>query len=300
MRYATFRDLRNPDWERYGLVLDDGRVVPLAPLLAERMAFPPATLLEYIGIHTPDLRAWLAHRIDATDFEFLLLGDVHLLAPIPWPRRDVICLGKNYRDHADEIAALAAGTRAPSDQPVFFAKSACPAIGPGAPIDAHAGVTACLDYEVELAVVIGRDAYRIPEDQVADHLFGYTILNDVSARDVQTAHGQWFLGKSLDSFCPMGPWIVDRDDLPYPPALAIRCLVNGDVRQSSNTSRLLFPISRVVSQLSQGLRLRPGDIVATGTPGGVGWGHVPPKFLSPGDRVVCEIEGIGALENPVV
>ena len=183
--------------------------------------------------------------------------------------------------------------------PLFFTKPPTAVIGPGAPIRHDHRVTAKLDYEVELAIVIGRGGSWIDEADALDHVFGYTLINDVSARDVQWRTSQMFIGKGLDTYCPMGPWIVDRAELGDASGLAIGCRVNGEVRQRDTTSSLIFGTARIVAELSRGMTLEPGDVIATGTPGGCGYQLVPPHFLAPGDVVECWVEGIGTLGNPV-
>ncbi len=228
------------------------------------------------------------------------LEDVRLLAPIPHPDQDIICLGMNYTEHAEEAFGYSRQAFSSDREiPVFFSKRATYCQGSGEPIPLHGDLTRRLDYEVELAVILGRDARNVPEGEVESHIFGYTIVNDVSARDLQTRHKQWYFGKSLDGFCPMGPCIVTRDEIPYPPALAISATVNGELRQNSNTRMLIHGIGEIVSTLSRGMLLKAGTIIATGTPKGVAMGMKEPAFLRRGDRVACEIEKIGRLENTI-
>lgn len=228
------------------------------------------------------------------------LEDVKILAPIPVPEQDVICLGINYMDHAEESARFKKkefdGKRTHA---VYFSKRVNEAVADGEKILSHWEMVDSLDYEAELAVIIKKDAKNVSPDQVKDYIFGYTILNDVSARNVQNDHNQWYFGKSLDGFTPMGPCILTVDSVPYPPCLAIRSYVNGELRQNSNTAHMIFDISYVVSELSRGMTLKAGTIISTGTPSGVGMGFTPPRFLKSGDEVVCEIEGIGVLRNCV-
>ena len=224
-----------------------------------------------------------------------------LLAPIPHPVQDVICLGINYMAHSDEAEKYsAAAFTTKHEDAIYFSKRVTRAVPDGGPIEAHTDLVKKLDYECELAVVLGRDARDVPAGQTRDYIFGYTILNDVSARDVQTAHKQWYFGKSLDGFTPIGPCIVTADAFAdYPPRLGIRSFVNGEKRQDSNTALQIFDIDHVIAELSQGMTLKAGTIIATGTPAGVGMGMDPPQFLKPGDVVRCEIDGIGTLTNPV-
>jgi len=216
-----------------------------------------------------------------------------LLAPIPRPAKNLVCLGRNYRAHAEER-----GEEVPQ-APIFFTKAPTCVIGPGEAIE-YPSVTQLLDYEGELAVVIGRGGKQIPKERALEHVFGYTILNDVTARDVQRLHHQWFRGKSLDTFGPMGPWIVTADEIPDPQALRIRTWVNGELRQDAPTSQMIFSVAEIIAWLSDGMTLEPGDIIATGTPAGVGEQAGQVRPLQRGDRVRIEVEGIGTLENPVV
>ena len=228
------------------------------------------------------------------------IGDALLLAPIPEPSQDIICLGINYMAHAEESARYKKesfdGQR---PYAVYFSKRVNQAVNPGQPILSHSDIVDSLDYEAELAVIIRKDARNVPEEKAREYVFGYTIINDVSARNLQNRHKQWYFGKSLDGFLPMGPSIVTADSLPYPPQLSIQSLVNGELRQNSNTRLLIFGIDHVISELSQGMTLKAGTIISMGTPSGVGMGFDPPKFLKPGDVVECRIEGIGSLKNPV-
>lgn len=226
--------------------------------------------------------------------------EIRLLAPIVYPKQDVICLGINYYAHAEEAARFhdeAFGGERP--EPIYFAKRINRAVADGEYIDGHLDIVDSLDYEAELAVVIGKDARDVQPDEVFDYVFGYTILNDMSARNLQTAHKQWYFGKSLDDFTPIGPWIVTKDEFTNPPALPIRSYVNGELRQDSNTELMINGIEKVICQLTQGMTLAAGTIIAMGTPAGVGMGFTPPKFLQAGDIVKCEIEGIGAVTNEI-
>lgn len=227
------------------------------------------------------------------------VSEAALLAPIPHPRKNVFCVGRNYIEHVNEgYRARGAEAKLP-EFPQFFTKPQTAVLGAGAPIPLHTGITEKLDYEVELGLVIGRRGTNISEAAALDHIFGFTIINDITARDLQRRHDQWFKGKALDGSCPMGPWVVLRDDVSNPQSLNITLRVNGEVRQQSNTAHMIFSIERIISELSQGLTLEPGDIVATGTPSGVGYAMEPPKFLKPDDIVTCQIEEIGTLENRV-
>ena len=222
-----------------------------------------------------------------------------LLAPIPRPRQDIICLGMNYRDHLTEAANYDSAFAKERPVTVYFSKRVSQAVAPEGFIERHAGLTERLDYENELAVILGKTARDVKAADAADYIFGYTIVNDVSAREVQTAHKQFYFGKSLDGFTPMGPCITTADELAFPPALTLTTLVNGELRQNSNTSLLLNSIAEIIEELSSGMTLLPGTIIATGTPAGVGMGFDPPKFLASGDVVECTIQGIGTLRNTV-
>ena len=226
------------------------------------------------------------------------LDQVTLLSPIPRPMQDVLCLGLNYADHRKESRSFnAEDFKLEKDLPVYFSKRVSYSQGTGAPIPAHSDVTKELDYECELAVIIGRDALNVTEEEAGQYVFGYTVLNDVTARDLQHAHKQWHFGKSLEGFAPMGPCIVTAEEIAFPPALELTCTVNGELRQHSNTELLIHTIPEIISQLSHGFTLKAGSIIATGTPSGVGMGRG--EFLQPGDVVTCAIEGIGALTNTV-
>ena len=222
-----------------------------------------------------------------------------LCAPIPRPRQDIICLGMNYRDHLTEAANYDSAFAKERPVTVYFSKRVSQAVAPEGFIERHAGLTERLDYENELAVILGRAARDVKAADAADYIFGYTIVNDVSAREVQTSHKQFYFGKSLDGFTPLGPCITTADEIAFPPALTLTTLVNGEPRQSSNTSLLLNSIAEIIEELSSGMTLLPGTIIATGTPAGVGMGFDPPKFLASGDVVACTIEGIGTLRNTV-
>ena len=229
-----------------------------------------------------------------------LLGSVCLLAPIPEPRQDVLCLGLNYMAHANEARSFSASFASKEGWPVYFSKRVSLAPGDGEGIPAHDDLTEQLDYEVELAVIIGRDAKNVKEEDASDYVFGYTVLNDMTARDLQNRHVQWYFGKSLDGFNPMGPCIVTADEFAFPPALRISSSVNGELRQDATTDLLIHSIAKIISQFSQGATLKAGTIIAAGTPKGVAMGMEKPRFLKKGDVVTCEIEGIGTLTNTIV
>jgi 2-keto-4-pentenoate hydratase/2-oxohepta-3-ene-1,7-dioic acid hydratase in catechol pathway len=228
------------------------------------------------------------------------LAQAQLLAPIPRPRKNVMCLGWNYFEHAQESAAVSGRDATRPEHPVVFTKNVTSVTGPHAEVPSHAGVTSQLDWEVELGVVIGVGGRHIAEERALAHVFGYTVINDLSARDLQFRHKQFFIGKSLDGACPMGPWIATADEITDPQNLALRCRVNGVLKQDANTRDMIFSVARTISILSQGMTLEPGDVIATGTPSGVGFARTPPEFLKAGDVVECEVEAIGAITNKLV
>lgn len=228
------------------------------------------------------------------------LGDVALRAPIPRPSGQVYCVGWNYLKHFKEGEAMRGEKVELPDFPTFFTKAAGSVIGPGADIAYDAKITEKLDYEAELAVVIGKAGRSIPQSRALGHVFGYTLGNDVSARDVQRRHGgQWIKGKSMDTYCPLGPVLVTADEIPDPQKLSMRLTVNGELRQESPLDLMVFPVARLIAELSLGMTLNPGDILLTGTPEGVGMGRDPQVWLTPGDVIAITIEEIGTLTNRV-
>ncbi len=227
------------------------------------------------------------------------LGEVELLAPIPNPIRNVLCLGKNYKDHAIEMKDKISEEVFIPKLPIYFTKMASEIIGTGAMIDSYSKHLSSLDYEVELAVIIGKKCKDVAARDVKNCIFGYSVGNDVSMRELQMDHFQWFKGKSLDTHTVLGPVIVTADSIEYPPALGIKAYVNDELRQDSNTKHLIFDLDFIISDLSRDVTLLPGDIILTGTPAGVGMGFTPPKYLKSGDVVKCEIENIGELINTI-
>ena len=226
------------------------------------------------------------------------LADVAVLPPIPMPRGNVIAIGRNYQAHAEE-SARASGR--PVDPPTVFTKAVTSISGPYDDITVDGDVTSQVDWEVELGVVIGRSGAGIARTQALDHVFGYVAVNDVSARDVQFGWGgQYFKGKSLDGFCPFGPWIVTRDEIPDPQALRLQLRVNGQTKQDASTRDMIYPVDALIAWVSKGMTLLSGTVIATGTPDGVGFARKPPEFLKSGDVMEAEIEGIGTLRNRVV
>jgi 2-keto-4-pentenoate hydratase/2-oxohepta-3-ene-1,7-dioic acid hydratase in catechol pathway len=232
----------------------------------------------------------------------LALSNVKIKAPIPRPARNILCVGKNYREHAKEVQATAfasADKDGVPPLPVIFTKWSSSVVGPNDTIPAHLDPSNSTDYEGELAVIIGPGGRGIARAEAMHHVYGYTIINDVTARVVQKRHEQWFLGKSLDGFCPMGPAILTADEVPDVGALPIQTRVNGELRQDSTVSMLIFDIPTLIETISALMTLEPGDIISTGTPAGVGVGFKPPKFLQKGDHVAVTIDPIGTLENTV-
>ena len=264
---------------------------------------PEADTLEAL-VHAGDEAArtvWaLAKQALAANCACRPLSEVRPQAPIPRPRRNILCLGKNYLEHAQEIAEKMKLSAEAPRQPIIFTKATTAVISPGEPIPAYPAYTSKLDYEAELALVIGTGGRDIAPEHAWDHVFGYTAINDVSARDLQKSHYQWFRAKSLDGFAPMGPLLVHRSSMPEPKDIEVKCFVNGELRQSDTFDRLIFDVPTMISVLSAGMTLLPGDIIATGTPAGVGMGFTPPKYLQPGEEVIVDMTGVGELRNPVI
>ena len=229
-----------------------------------------------------------------------VVSDAVLMAPIPSPRKNIFCVGRNYMEHISEGEKAQNIKVGVTEHPVFFTKPPTSIVPPEGDVLVFPEVSEAIDYEVELAVVIGKPGRNISKESAFDHIFGYTILNDITARDVQRRHGgQYFKGKGLDGSCPVGPWIVTADEINDPHKLSIGLTVNGEPRQNGNTSDMIFDIPTLIASLSEGLTLEPGDIIATGTPSGVGYAMDPPHFLKAGDEVVCEVTEIGQLRNTV-
>ena len=273
--------------ERLAVATRDELVVDVEDLLGDG-PWTMARLLVDVDATLPAIEAALARRQPSTRGR--RLADTAVLAPVPRPGK-IIAVGKNYHDHAAEE-----GMTAPTE-PVLFTKFASAIIGDGHEISWRAADTGQVDYEAELAVVIGRTARDVSTTQAMRHVLGYACLNDVSARDLQFRDGQWVRGKSLDTFCPIGPWLVTADEIPDPGALRLRCLVNGEALQDARTSEMVHDVPHLIAFCSRFMTLEPGDVIATGTPGGVGVFRQPPRFLGDGDEVVVEIDGIGRLVN---
>jgi 2-keto-4-pentenoate hydratase/2-oxohepta-3-ene-1,7-dioic acid hydratase in catechol pathway len=302
MRLVTYSV--NDSGDRLGAQLGTqpgARVVDLAAVAAHAGAVLPADLLSFIqaGPGAVDLaRELLADGGNWWPAEAVhRLEEVSLRAPLR-PGK-IVGVGLNYVEHVAESSRSLDTAKELPDRPVLFGKPATAVTGPGQPILHNADLTTQLDWEVELAVVIGRRAFRVREEEAWDHVFGYSIINDISARD-QRRSGQWFFSKGQDSYAPFGPAVVTADEVADAQALDLSLRVNGEVKQKSNTRHMLFGIPRLIADISSGMTLEPGDVIATGSPSGVGAGMVPPQFLRPGDLVEATIEGIGTLANPVV
>ncbi len=276
------------------------RLKLLAKLVPELAFEDMNTLIKGFTAELKDKLKQLAENEDVLQKAAVSLAEIKLLAPIVHPLQDVICLGINYDAHAQEAGRFsdeAFGGERPYT--IYFSKRVNRATATGETVPSYSGLVESLDYEVELGVIIGRDVKAVSSSQVYDYIFGYTVINDISARNLQTRHKQWYLGKSLDGFTPMGPCIVTADEIGDEQNLAISCRVNGELRQSSNTKYMIQTVCGAVAELSQAMILQAGTIIATGTPAGVGMGMTPPQFLKHGDIVVCEIEKIGCLENSI-
>ncbi len=253
-----------------GIIAEGDRLLPILKALQEKFAISPCRTVK--------------------------VNAVKLLAPIPRPTKNIFCVGKNYYDHVKESGKFLQNEDVPK-YPIVFSKVPTTVTGPDTPVRKQA-VTQ-LDYEAELAVIIGKKGLRITKETAYDHVFGYSIINDVSARDLQLKYGQWLIGKSCDTFAPMGPCIIHKSAVANPQDLAIQCKINGEIRQSSNTSNMIFDIPTIIETISSVITLEPGDIIASGTPAGVGLGFNPPKFLKAGDVMEIEVAGIGVLKNTV-
>lgn len=289
MRLACYEDRGR---QRVGLVADDLRTVTPLALNDAEAALGALPLVERLA---------RGEALPAADGAALPIAAVRLLAPLPRPRRNLFCVGRNYHAHAAELkGSVFKDDNKPVDQwPIVFTKVPECVVGPHDVIRLPGAlITEQIDYEAELAVVIGSGGKNIARAEAMRHVFGYTIVNDVTARDVQMRHAQWDLGKSFDTFCPMGPWIVSADQLDGLHT-RVRCWVNGELRQDGPTEQMIFDIPTLIETISRGITLYPGDVIATGTPAGVGMGLVPPRWLREGDTVRIEIEGLGTLENRV-
>lgn len=298
MKWATVADHEGKQY--YGVIKNDGQTFIDLPKLAKLLNSSdplPDTLLDALQLGDQLLEAaakLLEKGKDILQEVAYPLEKLKLLAPIPRTRKNIFCVGKNYREHVKEM-----GPDPIPEHLIIFTKPPTAIIGCDETIPHHTDVTDALDYEGELAIVIGKTGIDIPVEKSLDYVFGYTILNDVSARDLQKRHVQFFLGKSLDGSCPVGPWIVDKTEIPNPHGLWLETRVNGELRQNGNTSEMIFSVPEIIATLSRGMTLEPGDIIATGTPAGVGKGFNPPKYLQSGDVIEITIKKIGTLRNTV-
>jgi 2-keto-4-pentenoate hydratase/2-oxohepta-3-ene-1,7-dioic acid hydratase in catechol pathway len=301
LKLVTYRSA--PDAAaRLGALAGD-RIVDIARLGAAVGIVLPDTMLDFIDLG-PDAVTAASALLDDHLMRFPIgvaqpIANVRLLAPIPRPRKNIFGIGLNYTEHiAESAASLDTSTDLPRE-PVIFSKPPTAVIGPGDPIEHNAAITQQLDWEVELAVIIGTRAKRVTRDDALAHVFGYSVIIDMSARDCRRA-GQWIYSKGQDSFAPMGPCIVTADEIPDPQVLDLWLTVNGVEKQRSNTAYMLFKVNELIADISQGMTLDPGDIIATGTPAGVGAGRTPQEWLWPGDTIEAEVTGIGRLRHPII
>lgn len=286
MRIATYR---SNEERKVGLVSEDGtNITPFAMTMAEaaKGALP---IIEKLAER---------QALPQAGGPAIAIADVRLEAPLPAARRNIWCVGRNYHAHAQELSetVFKGNDNNPASWPIVFTKVPECVTGPYDKVAMPEGVSSEIDYEAELAVVIGRTGKNISREDALSHVFGYTIVNDVTARDVQMRHQQWDMGKSFDDFCPMGPWIVTADEFDGTRS-RVRCWVNGELRQDGYTENLIFDIPTLIQTVSRGITLYPGDVIATGTPAGVGMGMTPPRYLESGDIVRIEIDGLGFIEN---
>ncbi|NLN97170.1 MAG: fumarylacetoacetate hydrolase family protein [Eubacteriaceae bacterium] len=290
-QYASFSEA--------GVLSEDRqKVIPLSTIGMMLGRKLPETMVEFIQLENEAPIAAIAEVLREHPNMGIKKEMLNLLAPIPKPERNIFCLGKNYADHAQEIKHLATQEDVP-ESPIYFSKLSSSVTGPDSIIMSHVNATKQVDYEVELAIIIGKKGENISKRKAEEHIFGYTVANDITARDLQRKHSQWYKGKSLDTFCPLGPGILHKSALPLPFNLKLDCRVNGVTMQSSYTDKMIFDIPTIINDLSQGMTLYPGDIILTGTPAGVGAAQDPPLFLKRGDIIESEIEKIGLLRNRI-
>lgn len=297
MKIITFKITRSSSYE-VGIIDNSGeRVIPLRSI-ANWLGI--RSVQELIMCWREDLQEKIERGIKNKIGDFSL-SEIIKASPIPHPSQEIICLGINYLDHAEESAKFKKeefdGKR---ENAVYFGKRVNEATPDGGTIPSHSAITSKLDYEVELGVIIGKNAWNVKKENAFEYVFGYTIINDISARDLQLKHKQWYFGKSLEGSTPMGPCIVTKDEFATPPVMEISSYVNGELRQKSSTDLLIFGIDDVIEELSKGMMLKAGTIISMGTPSGVGMGFEPPKFLKVGDVIECKIDGIGCLRNTIV
>ena len=299
MRYCRVKDPHGTI--HLGAQYGEDRIYYLDELFPELKGRTLIDFIRKVNGDTDQARRLVHEKSETGTVHMLKEEGLQLLSPIEHTIHDILCVGVNYRDHLKETKEHMAG--AVSDevsQTVYFAKRAYRILGSEESVHGRDDLDEKIDYELELAVIIGKDGKNISEEDAENYIFGYSVFNDLSSRTLQTSHGQWLIGKSLDEYTSMGPVIVDRQELPMPLELDVRSYVNGELRQNSNTRNLIKKVPSLIAELSQGITLEAGDIIATGTPSGVGMGFVPPRFLKKGDKVTCEIESIGRLTNWIV
>ena len=289
------------DLEKIGFLTENGeKIIPADEIFKKIGIKAPLNMNDLIEISKDNIIEKISENISEESFNEIPISDVKILSPIPYTRRNLICVGKNYSDHVNELDTVKELKGNIPSKPIYFTKTSHPTVGPDSNVNVPWNATKEVDYEVELAVVIGKKCKNVEKKDIENYIFGYTIANDLSARDLQTGHIQWFKGKSLDNFSPIGPYILHKSALKMPFDLKLECLVNDEVRQSSYTSKMIFDIPYLISDLSKGITLYPGDIILTGTPSGVGMGFKPPKMLKTGDIVECKIEKLGSLKNKII
>ena len=310
MKLATFSTPAIPT-PGLGLVQDD-EIVDVDLAARALNLIPPDSMLELLDQQEQGMYELhqILHKAEGRRFTEVKtfseigaahkLADVQLLAPIPRPRKNIMCLGWNYAEHERETAEVRGRSPAIPEYPVIFTKAPTTVNAPYGDIIIDPAVSLQVDWEVELGVIIGKIGKNIPEEDALSYVFGYTVINDVTARDIQSRHKQFFKGKSIDGYCPMGPWIITADEIADPQQLTLRLRVNNVTKQEASTNTMIFSVRQIIATLSCGMTLEPGDIIATGTPSGVGFARNPPEFLKPGDIVEAEVENIGTLRNRLV
>jgi len=300
MNFVTFR---SEGKEMLGILsMDQANVIPLQAAESHYLGSShlPNTMQELIeqGESALETVKNILAKLDGT-FSPVPVSQVRILAPIPRPRKNIFCIGKNYVEHALEFEKTSDVSVAVPKVPVVFSKPPTAVVGPNDVVKNHKPIVTQIDYEAELAVVIGKTASRVKKEEAYNYVFGYTIMNDVSARDLQKDHAQWVMGKGPDTFAPLGPYIAHKSEIPNPHDLSIKCTINGEIRQNANTKDMVFDIPTLIETISSVITLEPGDIIATGTPAGVGVGFDPPRLLSDGDEMKVEIEKLGTLINTI-
>ncbi|EKV58162.1 fumarylacetoacetate hydrolase family protein [Brachyspira hampsonii] len=295
MKFVSFVEWNNT--ESVGILSKDGNKVIAINEIISDFKFDSNPMIQLINMINTDKDILNKLKYAEENFERAYsIDNVKILSPIRKPIHDIICVGVNYSDHLSEIKKDMKDFKEVK-APVYFSKRAIEIIGFGDKIKSRFDLDECLDYEVELAVIMGKTAKDIKPEEVNDYIFGYSIFNDISSRNIQKKHSQWYKGKSLDSYSAMGPCIVYKDDLKLPLKLDIKSILNDEIRQSSNTKYMIHDVNYLISDISRGMTLETGDIIATGTPGGVGMSFNPPKYMKKGDKIICSIENIGELIN---